>query len=725
MATKVKGIKYGTLAQYKAFQTKDPDTLYFIIDKGLIFRGESIVIPRSVIGATVSGEGSAQVAQFTIETYTAGQTGDNLPQTLTFSVSTQAAVNAVISIIEQSLGTHRIVGGSGTEQDPYVYADGKATGSQSGHVILTDTVDMAMPANNATAASGGTAVTPKGVYDAINAILPGLAGAMLFKGTIGAAAAYSTTATYAVGDYCEHGNNLYRCNTAIGTGGETWTAAHWIQVSRTVSTLPSTHTVGWTYRVVAPGTYAGKTCEVGDLVICVTSGTATNNDHWTVAQNNIDGAVTAQNDLPKGNLVLGNNGKTVKTLPNGSGNHGKYIRQNLTGDIEWMRHAIHYAKCTTQSGILTKIAATADNGERLKVLVSGTLAAVHFTTDVEHDESSSTPSPITLNIDDTGAHIVLHKSDNPILTYTIYAGDTALFIYDESDIRIKDIVYRGAWRLIAVDHRLAEVAFSGSYANLSDTPANLSDFNNDLTAYGVCTTAAGTTQKNVVILSPSSFAKTEGAVLVVKFANAVSTTAKLKIQGDNNSAGVVINDFVGYANGNTLCDAGDVCTFIYGKTAASADSLAWNLVGIHRHIDTEVTAGSTNLVTSGAVAAAIANATCTAINKRNFYGVCNTAASTASKQAIGVTAFELNTGAIVTVKFTNAVTASGATLSLSSDSGVNFTDAKYIYYNGQPLPADVIEAGDICTFMYNGAQFNLIAFAREGLKWDSLPEVIV
>ena len=44
--------------------------------------------------------------------------------------------------------------------------------------------------------------------------------------TPGTAAAYSSSATYAVGDYCFHDGSLYRCITAITTA-EAWTAAHW------------------------------------------------------------------------------------------------------------------------------------------------------------------------------------------------------------------------------------------------------------------------------------------------------------------------------------------------------------------------------------------------------------------------------------------------------------------------------------------------------------------
>lgn len=683
MATTVKGIKYGTLAQYKALATKDPDTLYFITDKGLIFRGESIVIPRRIVDVNVSGQGATQVAQFTIETYTAGQTGNNLPQTLTFSVSTSAAVSAVIGTIEQSLDTHRIVGGSGTEQDPYVYADGKATGSNSGHVTLTDTVDMATPANNATAASGGTAVTPKGVYDAINAVLPGLAGAMQFKGTVASAAAMPQT--YNVGE-------VYVASAAftIGSGS------------------------------------SALSVEAGDMLIATTASTnpsiTPNPAHWTIVEQNLTGAVTAQHDLTEDALVLGDGNKTAKVLPNGSGNAGKYLRQNAQGKLKWLRHAIHYATCNTSTADANKVAVTADGGTAISNLVSGTLMAVKFTNAAVPEENRGV---VTIGLDNTDRHIVLHKSETNAdagLNYgVIMTGDTALFIYDDTfAATVGDVRYRGAWRLLAVDHLLAQVALSGDYTDLHNTPIHLSDFTNDIIAYGICSSSTSDQPKEVTLMGSSGFVVTEGAIIVAKFINPVRVGATLAIQGDSQSA-APINDVINHAQGNLLIRQSDVCIFVYGKPEVNSESFAWNLVSFSRAIDTEPTNGSHNFVTSGGVASAIKTAVENAINTRNFYGVCNTAASTAAKQAIGATAFELNTGAIVTIKFTNAVTASGATLSLSSDLGVNFTAAKYIYYDGQLLPTDVIEAGDICTFMYNGAQFNLIAFAREGLKWDSLP----
>ena len=45
------------------------------------------------------------------------------------------------------------------------------------------------------------------------------------------AAAYSPSTGYAVGDYVLKDSQLYRCKTAIGEDGETWTASHWTAVT--------------------------------------------------------------------------------------------------------------------------------------------------------------------------------------------------------------------------------------------------------------------------------------------------------------------------------------------------------------------------------------------------------------------------------------------------------------------------------------------------------------
>lgn len=98
-------------------------------------------------------------------------------------------------------------------------------------------------------ASGANPVTGKAIYDYVGDAIAA-SDAMIFKGT-------------------------------IGTGG-------------TVTALPTTYKTGWTYRVITAGTYASQDCEKGDLIIALVDrdGTGNLDSDWTVAQTNIDGAIT-------------------------------------------------------------------------------------------------------------------------------------------------------------------------------------------------------------------------------------------------------------------------------------------------------------------------------------------------------------------------------------------------------------------------------------------------
>lgn len=104
--------------------------------------------------------------------------------------------------------------------------------------------------------NGANPVTGKAIYDYVGDAIAA-SDAMIFKGT-------------------------------IGTGG-------------TVTALPTTYKTGWTYRVITAGAYAGQKCEVGDLIIALVDrdGTGNLDSDWTVAQTNIDGAITdIEGDAP-------------------------------------------------------------------------------------------------------------------------------------------------------------------------------------------------------------------------------------------------------------------------------------------------------------------------------------------------------------------------------------------------------------------------------------------
>lgn len=109
----------------------------------------------------------------------------------------------------------------------------------------------------------------------------------------------------------------------------------------TVTQLPTSgYKTGWTYRVITEGTYAGKVCEVGDMLIALNngpgSGSAVIDADWTAVQGNIDGAVIAPDNLTSNQLVVGSNGEDeVKTLAAGA--NGQVLKV-VDGTPTWSTH---------------------------------------------------------------------------------------------------------------------------------------------------------------------------------------------------------------------------------------------------------------------------------------------------------------------------------------------------------------------------------------------------
>ena len=100
----------------------------------------------------------------------------------------------------------------------------------------------------------------------------------------------------------------------IGTGG-------------TVTALPTTYKTCWTYRVITAGTYAGNVCEVGDLIIALVdrAGSGNANSDWTVAQTNINGAITSIDGTSPISVTGNGSSKTVSHANSGvtAGTYGK------------------------------------------------------------------------------------------------------------------------------------------------------------------------------------------------------------------------------------------------------------------------------------------------------------------------------------------------------------------------------------------------------------------
>ena len=103
------------------------------------------------------------------------------------------------------------------------------------------------------------------------------------------------------------------------------------------------------------------------------------------------------------------------------------------------------------------------------------------------------------------------------------------------------------------------------------------------------------------------------------------------------------------------------------------------------------------------------------------YCTCYTASSTANK-TVTVTGFVLETGARVTVKFSNSNTASNPTLNV--DNGSGYTGARAIKYRGTSSVSDSSnyyrwQSGDIVDFVYDGTNWVMVGWQTYAYYADS------
>ena len=176
--------------------------------------------------------------------------------------------------------------------------------SASGHTVTaekgftaasqTDLDAVEETANAAMPKSGGT------FTGAVTVQTPTQDGHAATKGYVDQEAAAAEQAAKEYADSILGANDAMVFKGTLGTGG-------------TVEALPTTYQTGWTYRVIEAGTYAGQACEVGDLIIAIADAADDgDNADWTIAQTNIDGAVTHSADLTADNIVVGNGSGSVK-----------------------------------------------------------------------------------------------------------------------------------------------------------------------------------------------------------------------------------------------------------------------------------------------------------------------------------------------------------------------------------------------------------------------------
>ena len=508
-------------------QNINPDMLYFITDKGLIMRGNSIVVPTKLINVTPSESGQ-DTYTFSIEVYV---DDPEEPEEFTFDVYSKPAINTIIQTLHTAINSH---------------INKTATDQILGHVKLSDaTDDLAHDAS-----TGGTAATPKAVAKAkadliqyINDQIGNMSQGMRIIGTYGLQA---------------DNPDEYRVLNAIpATEGDTY--------------ICISEMTGVTYTNFAGLSVSNATLGPGDYIICVQSAVTDGGEppvvttpaRWTIVANPNTNAVTTNEALTDGAVIVGNGNKTVRKLNGGSVSN--FVRMGSNGKAYWgnhtnPEHGISYGVCET-----TPVA-----GAEMKVEMHEFTPQPYAIVSIQFVGGVSERS--ALNVAETGANPIIYHNEL-IVDGIIEKGDTATFMF-VTDFHI-DGAETAAWVLISIDRAP------------DNTPSSLSAFINDIQALLVCSTAGNNNSKTI---TRTDITIKAGSVFAVRFSNAVGAGSTLNI----NSTGAkpikhrnaTINDY--------QIRATDTATFIY-------DGSAYHLLSIDRAFDPEPTDGSHNLVDSDAI----------------------------------------------------------------------------------------------------------------------------
>ena len=185
--------------------------------------------------------------------------------------------------------------------------------------------------------------------------------------------------------------------------------------------------VGDVYVVAAAGTFAGQTCEPGDMIIAQTASNAegTPAPTWTVVQTNINGAVTTTNNLVDGKLILGSGNKAIKNA-NGTGfvkvESGSVVYDNNTY-LTTTSASSTYATKTALDGKVDKVTGKGLSTNDFTAAYKTKLDDLELSGNSFNDASTNTKG-LTLNLVGTGSsyNIPIVKPSTDASTYGLMSG---------------------------------------------------------------------------------------------------------------------------------------------------------------------------------------------------------------------------------------------------------------------------------------------------------------
>lgn len=195
-------------------------------------------------------------------------------------------------------------------------------------------------------------------------------------------------------------------------------------------------------------------------------------------------------------------------------------------------------------------------------------------------------------------------------------------------------------------------------------------FDGSVVDYATCSTSAATAAKQVTIINKDNYELKSGNIVAVKFSETNSANNPTLNVNNTGAKNVWYNkSLITTSTVSNLGTADRVTFFMYDGT---------NWVWMSQSVDVSNT--YTNVVLGHGLAISTNSGTTLTATLANY---------------------NLTTGGIVAVKFSNAVPAN-ATLN------INNKGAKAIYYRNTAISNNIIRAGDTATFMYNGSQYHLL-----------------
>lgn len=332
-----------------------------------------------------------------------------LASSAAYAITAGNAVNAANAVT----ATAAVTASNAIKAHSAAYAITASAAITASNAVKAHSAAYAITASYAAnATTAGAAVTASYAANAVNAT-------NATKATQDASGNVITT-TYATKAEL---NNIISANDALIFKG-TLGATH----GTTTAVPANSYQTGWTYRVVDAGTYAGQVCEIGDLLIAVSdgpaTGTAVTNTHWTVAQTNIDGAVTSpQTSSTSGSIAIftGTSGKTITKVGSaGTSTKPIYIDSNgrpvVISSYEGMAGSATYA--TTAGRAVSAASAAYAMTASAAVTASRAINAASATYALTADSASNADLATTANWAVTAGRAVSSASS----TYAGTAG---------------------------------------------------------------------------------------------------------------------------------------------------------------------------------------------------------------------------------------------------------------------------------------------------------------